>query len=86
LNELIAKDSIEEILISPNAALAHLPAVQLNADDVSRTLHGIDMQIKDSGWAGDQSVRMSFGSELIAVGTCDTSRNIVHPTVVFANG
>lgn len=86
LSELAGTNSIGQVLISLHAALSHLPTVQLNADDVSRTLHGIDMQMKDSEWAGGQSVRMSFGSELIAVGTYDTSRNIVHPTVVFANG
>ena len=86
LNEFAQSNSIEQILISPHAVLLHLPTVQLNADDVRRTLHGIDMQMEDSEWSGGQPVRMSFGSELIAVGTYDRNRNIVHPTVVIANG
>jgi len=85
-NEFAQSNSIEQILISPHAVLLHLPTVQLNADDVRRTLHGIDMQMEDSEWPGGQPVRMSFGSELIAVGTYDTNPNIVHPTVVIANG
>src|SRR5205807_4537815 len=79
LNELAQSNSSEQILISPHAALAHLPAVQLNADDESQTLHGIDMQMENSEWPEGQSVRMRFGSELVAVGTYDTNRNIVHP-------
>ena len=85
LNELAQSNSIEQILISPHAALSHLPTVQLNADDVRQTLHGIDMQMENSEWPEGQSVRMSFGRELIAVGMYDTNRNIVHPTVVIAN-
>ncbi len=48
LNEFAQSNSIEQILISPHAVLLHLPTVQLNADDVRRTLHGIDMQMEDS--------------------------------------
>src|SRR5438876_2950939 len=86
LNEFVRSNSIEQILISPDTMLSHLPTVQLNADDVRRTLHGIDMQMEDSEWPGGQPVRISFGSELIAVGTYDRNRNIVHPTVVIATG
>jgi tRNA pseudouridine55 synthase len=86
LSEFAQSNSIEQILISPHAALPHLPTVQLNGDDVRRTLHGIDMQMEDSEWPGGQPVRMSFGSELVAVGTYDTNRSIVHPTIVIANG
>src|SRR5712692_10591089 len=43
LNDIAQSASIEQVLLSPDAALAHLPAVSLRADDVSRTLHGVDM-------------------------------------------
>src|SRR5207244_9813106 len=85
LNELAQSNSIEQILISPHAALSHLPTVRLSADDVRRTLHGIDLPMADSELPEGQTVQMTFGSELVAVGTYDTSRNIVHPTVVIVN-
>ncbi len=86
LSELAKSDLIERDLISPDNVLSHLPVVQLNADDVTRALHGIDLQMENSEWPRGQLVRMSFGSELIAVGTYAPSRNIVHPTVVIASG
>ena len=88
LNELRTNDSIEEILISPNAALAHLPAVELNAADVKRTLQGIDMRLNDaelSRWTNAQPVRMHDSTgKLIAVGVYDESRSFIHPKVVIS--
>ena len=88
LNELRTNDSIEEILIPPNATVAHLTAVELNADDVKRTLRGIDMRTNDaeaSRWTNAQPVRMlDSTSELIAVGVYDEARKFIHPKVVIA--
>jgi tRNA pseudouridine55 synthase len=89
LSELAESLSIETALISPDAAIAHLPAVSLLDDDVSRTLHGIDMRIEEaeaSRWPDCQPVRMrDAGGDLIAVGIYDKSRGTIHPKVVIAN-
>jgi tRNA pseudouridine55 synthase len=89
LSELAESTLIETVLISFDAAIAHLPAVDLEDDDVSRTLHGMDMQIEDkaiSQWSDYQPVRMrDAGGDLIAVGVYDESRKILHPKVVIAN-
>ena len=69
------------------ASLAHLPAVELNAADVKRTLEGIDMRPNDaelSRWTNAQPVRMHDSTgELIAVGVYDESRSFIHPKVVI---
>ena len=89
LSELAQSLLIETALISSDAAIAHLPAVDLQDDEVSRTLHGIDMQIEDAAvleWPDCQPVRMrNAGGDLIAVGIYDKSRKIIHPKVVMAN-
>jgi len=86
LNDIAQSASIEQVLLSPDAALAHLPAVSLRADDVSRTLHGVDMQIEDgnvSAWPDGQPVRMrDINGELIAVGIYQPG--VIHPSVVIA--
>jgi tRNA pseudouridine55 synthase len=88
LSELAGSVKIGTALISPDAAIAHLPAANLRDDDVSRTLHGIDMQIDDaeaSSWPHGQVVRMrDAGGDLIAVGIYDRERMTVHPSVVVA--
>lgn len=89
LSELAESRSIETALTSSDAAIAHLPAVNLQDDDVSRTLHGIDMQIEDaavSEWSDCQSVRMrDADGHLVAVGIYDRTRRTLHPRVVIAN-
>ena len=89
LNELAESRLLKTALISSDAAIAHLPAVNLLDDDVSRTLHGIDMQIDAaavSQWSDCQPVRMrDAGGDLVAVGVYDESRKTLHPKVVIAN-
>ena len=90
LNDVAQSGSVEQILISPDAALAHLPLVNLSADDVSRICHGIDLQIQEvvaNGWSAGQTVRMrNTDGQLIAVGIYDENRHTVHPSVVIASG
>jgi tRNA pseudouridine55 synthase len=79
---------IEQVLISPDAALAHLPFLNLDADGADRVRHGIDVQVADpdaSGWSEGQSVRMRFNGELIAVGIYDEGKRSLHPCVVISN-
>jgi tRNA pseudouridine55 synthase len=89
LSELSQSRSIEQALLSPDAALSHLPFTQLSADDARRTLHGLTLQIVEaeaSHWSGGQPVRMRDGEgQLIAIGIYDQDRKTLHPQVVIAN-
>ena len=89
LGELAESLSLGTALISSDVALAHLPAVNLLDDDVSRTLHGIDIRIEAAAhaqWSDCQPVRMrDAGGDLIAVGIYDKGRKVLHPKVVIAN-
>ena len=88
LAELAESDSVESKVISPDAILSHLPSIELTADEVKHTLHGVDVNI-DRRRAPDckdgAALRMrSPDNQLIAVGTFDESRTVVHPKVVIA--
>ena len=89
LSELADSAKIDSALISPDAAMAHLPAVSVSADDLSRTLHGIDLRIEDaetSDWSDGQAVRMrDADGDLVAVGFYDEGRKTLHPGVVITN-
>ena len=86
LAELSESDLVETKVIPPDAVLSHLPAIELTADEVTRTIHGIEMSVaKDFDWTNGQAVRMrSADNQLIAVGTYDESRSVLHPKVVIA--
>jgi len=79
--------SLDSILISPDAAIAHLPAVSLGVEDVVRTLHGIDLRLEDAActsWPTGQAIRLRDGQgNLVAVGVFDNERKAVHPSVVI---
>jgi tRNA pseudouridine55 synthase len=87
LRELTESATIAAALISTDAALSHLPAVDLSADEVARALNGVALQIKDSEseeWSDRQAVRMrNTDGDLVAVGTYDQGQQRLHPGVVI---
>jgi tRNA pseudouridine55 synthase len=89
LNEQAQMGSLGELLISPDAALSHLLAVELTPDDARRVGQGIDLSVESADaakWINGQPVRMrNAEGRLIAVGLYDQERKIVHPQVVIAN-
>jgi len=90
LAELSESKIAESRLITSDAALSHLPAIELTTEEVTRTIHGIDMAVDEYAvlnWEDCAAVRMrGAGNQLIAVGSYDESRKVVHPKVVIANG
>ena len=89
LNELAQSESLEQTLISPDATLSFLPALQLGVDAARRICHGIDLQLEEangSSWTNGQTVRLgNENGHLIAVGIYDSQRGTVHPQVVIVN-
>ena len=89
LNELAQSESLEQVLISLDATLSSLPALQLGVDAVRRIGQGIDLQIEEANgslWKNGQTVRLrNEDGQLIAVGIYDSERGTVHPQVVIVN-
>jgi tRNA pseudouridine55 synthase len=89
LGQLAQSNSIGQVLISPDAAVSHLPAVRLNVHDVSRALHGLDQQVdgaQASAWPDGQPVRMcDLDGALVAVGIYREGGETIHPNVVIAD-
>jgi tRNA pseudouridine55 synthase len=88
LVELSDSDLTESRIIQPDAVLSHLPAIELRADEITRTIHGIDLNVESAvlNCEGGAAIRLrSADNQLIAVGTYDDSRKAIHPTVVIAN-
>src|SRR5712691_4832444 len=85
LVDVAQSGAVEQVLISPDAALAHLPFLNLDADSAQRVRHGMDMQIEDanaSDWPEGQPIRLrDLKGELLAVGIYQ--KNVIHPKVVI---
>ena len=87
LTELSESKLTKSKVISPDAVLSHLPAIELKADEVMQTIHGVDVRVnhRDLNWVSGQAIRLRNADQLIAVGSYDESRRVVHPKVVIAD-
>jgi len=90
LAELAESNLVQSRVIPSDAALSHLPAIELTADEVTQTIHGVDMSVDGQAtlnWKDSETVRMrSANNQLIAVGFYDESRSVIHPKVVIGGG
>jgi tRNA pseudouridine55 synthase len=87
-NESNTNEAVADYLISPDAALSHLPSWQLGDDDKRRVRNGVDVLVngaESSPWADGQQVRLRSGdADLVAVAVYDKAQSLLHPTVVVA--
>lgn len=87
LAEAFTQNHLIEALISPHDALSYLPAIDLDDEQLRRTLHGVVllMSENDQQLSHGDSIRLSRSNELIAVGKFDAERMVIHPSVVFGS-
>jgi tRNA pseudouridine55 synthase len=86
LSELAESGLLARAFLSPDATLAHLPSLDLSADDVRRVINGLNLQVEQTAWPAGQAVRLrDAGGRLTAVGIYDEGQKLVHPRVVLAN-
>jgi tRNA pseudouridine55 synthase len=88
LNDVAQSGSVEQVLISPDAAVGHLPFLNLEADGTHRVRHGIDLLVGDGDglqWADAQPVRLrDANGGLIGVGVYDKAQKLMHPKVLIS--
>lgn len=85
-----AEDAIGTILLPPVEALSRMPAVDLSDEDVRRVRNGMDLQVSQDrlaeGWQDGEKVGMrDSNNKLIAIGSFDAARRLLHPSVVIAS-
>jgi len=86
LSELAESSSLSQAFVSPDDILAHLPMLDLSADDVRRVMNGLDIQLERTTWPTGRLVRLRSGfGELVAVGIYDETLKLIHPNVVLAS-
>jgi len=86
LEEKFSRETPATLLISPSAALSHLPWLTLDAEDERRTRHGMGVPpaSESQPWPAQQPVRMQdVNGDLVAVGFYDEARGMIQPSVVL---
>ena len=86
LENLAGENQLEKVLITPNAALAHLPALVLDEAAANKTVNGIKLFFSTANFTDGEFIRMNDErGNLIAVGVFDESEKTVQPRVVLGN-
>ena len=85
LAEAFSQHTLVDALISPQGALSELASVELDDEQLRKTLHGLDLPVNDNErqLSNGDPVRLSRNNELIAVGKFDSDRQAIHPAVVL---
>jgi tRNA pseudouridine55 synthase len=79
------EEALGTIMLRPNAALSRLPFVHLNAEDVRRARHGMEVKVAEYDWPDGEKVKMcDVDDHLIAIGDYDAKARHLHPSVVLA--
>lgn len=85
LEKLAQENLVEQVLITPNEAIKHLPLVVLDAKAVSKTMNGMKFLAPNADFENGEFVRMNDErGNLIAIGVFDESEKTVQPRVVLA--
>ena len=58
LQESVVEESLGQVLLAPDTALSHLPAFYLNADDLGRVRHGLNVEVQEPMWTNGEHVRL----------------------------
>ncbi|HZE62936.1 MAG TPA: tRNA pseudouridine(55) synthase TruB [Pyrinomonadaceae bacterium] len=86
LQESIAEESLGRVLLPPDTALAHLPAIDLSADDVRKVRNGVNVERQESMWTNGEHVRLRDDhGRLVAVALFEADKNALRPRVVLAH-
>jgi tRNA pseudouridine55 synthase len=84
LEEIFGANRLEEVLISMNEAVSHLPQAILSETEIKKTQNGIKLNFESAEIKDEQAVRMSDEKEnLIAVGFYNQSEKTVQPKIVL---
>jgi tRNA pseudouridine55 synthase len=80
-----AEEALGTILLTLNAALSHLPGVDISAADQTKVRNGVDIQIEGLAFTDGERVRLrdEMGN-LVAVAEFDAVDSSLHPNVVIA--
>jgi tRNA pseudouridine55 synthase len=86
LQESVAEESLGRVLLPPDTVLAHLPAIDLSADEVRKVRNGVNVEAQESMWTNGERVRLRDDhGHLVAVGLFEAEKKTLRPRVVLAH-
>lgn len=85
LEEIVAENKLNEILISMNEAVSHLPEQKLGENELKKIQNGMKIHARIE-FEGVQTVRLTDAeNNLVAIGFYDEAENTIQPRLVLLN-
>ena len=84
LENIVSENRLDEISISMNEAVSHLPEISLSEDEIAKTRNGLKLKRENFTADGGENVRMIDALEnLLAVGIYDETEKTIQPKIVL---
>jgi tRNA pseudouridine55 synthase len=83
LEEIVAANKLNEILISPNEAVSHLAEVKLSAEETAKIKNGVRLQRHLTDSKEGDSLRLTTDENLLAIGLYHESEKNIQPKLVL---
>ncbi|HXG86634.1 MAG TPA: tRNA pseudouridine(55) synthase TruB [Pyrinomonadaceae bacterium] len=83
LEEISDSGKLDEVLISANEAVSHLPEIKLSSEEISNIKNGKKLKTDLPQSANETYVRLTGEENLIAVGVYNSEEKTVQPKVVL---
>lgn len=85
LEETVAANKLNEVLISMNEAVSHLPEMKLDERELRKIQNGIKIFAR-SEFKGVQTIRLTDAeNNLVAIGFYDETEKLIQPRLVLLN-
>ena len=85
LQESVAEESRGKVLLAPDTALAHLPAIDLSANDLRKVRNGVNLEVQESITNGEHIRLRDEHGHLVAVASFEADKHSLRPRVVLAH-
>jgi tRNA pseudouridine55 synthase len=83
LEGIVAENQLAEVLISMNEAVSHLKEIKLSAEEAGKIKNGMKLKRETSEFTDGESLRLTTGAELLAIGFYNAAEKLVQPKLVL---
>jgi tRNA pseudouridine55 synthase len=83
LEEIVAENNLEKVLISTNEAVSHLAEIKLSAEDAGRIKNGVKLKTVSDEFKDGEFLRLTEGENLLGIGFYREAEKNIQPKLVL---
>jgi tRNA pseudouridine55 synthase len=84
LEKIVSENRLDEIFVSMNEAVSHLPEKKLSSEEILKIKNGMKLKFENENFADNQAIRLTDENEdLIAIGFYRKEEKFIQPKTVL---